>query len=88
MTTIGKLDVEVKVQSTADKFWNSIMNSATIFPKVCSGLYKNVEVLEGDGQSVGTVRVIHFAEESPVKTVKERIEEVDETKYESGIQRY
>ncbi|CAH1439344.1 unnamed protein product [Lactuca virosa] len=79
MATIGKLDVEVKVQSTADKFWNSIMNSATIFPKVCSGLYKNVEVLEGDGQSVGTVRVIHFAEGSPIKKpMKEKIEEVDE----------
>ncbi|CAI9285923.1 unnamed protein product [Lactuca saligna] len=78
MATIGKLDVEVKVHSKADKFFNSIMNSATIFPKVCSGLYKSVEVLEGDGQSVGSIRVVHFAEGSPMKTVKERIEEVDE----------
>ncbi|KAL4569613.1 hypothetical protein LXL04_025254 [Taraxacum kok-saghyz] len=81
MATIGKLDVEVKVKSEADKFWNTIMDSATIFPKVCSDLYKEVEVLEGDGRSVGSVRLVHFAEGSPiVKSAKEKIEEVDESK--------
>ncbi|KAM0058884.1 putative Bet v I/Major latex protein [Helianthus debilis subsp. tardiflorus] len=62
MATTGKLDVEVKVKSNADQFWNAIMDSANIFPKVCSDLYKTVELLEGDGRSVGSVRMVHFAE--------------------------
>ncbi|KAK9052103.1 hypothetical protein SSX86_028731 [Deinandra increscens subsp. villosa] len=81
MANIGKLDVEVKVKSDADKFWKTIMDSATIFPKVCSDLYKAVEVVEGDGKSVGSVRMVHFAEGSPVvKSAKEKIEELDEAK--------
>ncbi|PWA67768.1 Bet v I domain-containing protein [Artemisia annua] len=81
MTTIGKLDVEVQVKSGADKFWQSIMDSANIFPKVCSDLYKNVDVLEGDGHSVGSVRMVNFAEGSPiVKSSKEKIEELDDAK--------
>ncbi|GJT31017.1 MLP-like protein 423 [Tanacetum coccineum] len=90
MTTIGKLDVEVKVKSGADKFWQSIMDSADIFPKVCSDLYKNVEILEGDGHSVGSVRMVNFAEGNVflygkrglpiVKSAKEKIEELDEAK--------
>ncbi|KAK1437816.1 hypothetical protein QVD17_03614 [Tagetes erecta] len=81
MANTGKLDVEVKVKSGAEKFWNSIMDSASIFPKVCSDLYKTVEVVEGDGRSVGSVRMVHFAEGSPiVKSSKEKIDELDEAK--------
>ncbi|KAI3714211.1 hypothetical protein L1987_72807 [Smallanthus sonchifolius] len=81
MANTGKLDVEVKVKSDADKFWNSIMDSATIFPKVCPELYKTVELVEGDGKSVGSIRMVHFAEGSPiVKSSKEKIEELDEAK--------
>lgn len=69
MATTGKLDVEVKVKSEADKFWNTILDSATIFPKVCSDLYKEVEVLEGDGRSVGSVRLVHFAEGNNCPTI-------------------
>ncbi|XP_076922958.1 MLP-like protein 423 [Bidens hawaiensis] len=81
MATTGKLDVEVKVKSAADKFWESIMDSANIFPKVCSDLYKSVDVVEGNGRSVGSVRMVYFAEGSPVvKSAKEKIEELDEAK--------
>ncbi|KAL8196539.1 hypothetical protein R6Q57_024834 [Mikania cordata] len=81
MANTGKLNVEVKVKSDADKFWEAIMDSATIFPKACSDLYKAVEVVEGNGRSVGSVRVVHFAEGSPVvKSAKEKIEELDEAK--------
>ncbi|KAM0049465.1 putative Bet v I/Major latex protein [Helianthus debilis subsp. tardiflorus] len=81
MHTDGKLDVEVKVKSNADQFWNAIMDSANIFPKVCSDLYKTVELLEGDGRSVGSVRMVHFAEGSPiVKSSKEKIDELDAAK--------
>ncbi|KAI3524588.1 hypothetical protein L1887_03247 [Cichorium endivia] len=81
MATTGKVDVEVKVKSDAEKFWKSIKEFATTFPKVCPNIYEKVEVLEGDGFSVGSVREVHFGEGMPfVKSRKEKIEEFDETK--------
>ncbi|KAJ9187624.1 hypothetical protein P3X46_003053 [Hevea brasiliensis] len=79
MASSGKLDVEVHIKSSPDKFWNSIRNSTTLFPKVFPDQYKNIQVLEGDGKAPGTVRLFTYAEGSPlVKVSKERIDVVDE----------
>ncbi|KAC9132067.1 hypothetical protein R6Q59_004795 [Mikania micrantha] len=81
MAKTGKLNAEIKVKSDADNFWKAILDSANIFPKACSDIYKAIEVVEGNGRSVGSVRVVHFTEGSAgVKLVKEKIEEVDEAK--------
>ncbi|XP_027099500.2 MLP-like protein 423 [Coffea eugenioides] len=75
----AKLDVEVEVKSSADKFWDAIMDSVALFPKACPNQYKSIEVLEGDGKSVGSVRLVKYAEGSPEITFsKEKIEFVDE----------
>lgn len=58
----GKLEVEVEIKSEADKYWKNIRESHTLFPKICSDLYKSIEVLEGDGRSVGSVRLITYAD--------------------------
>lgn len=62
MASSGKLDVEVEVKSHADKFWGSIRDSPTILPKAFPNDYKSIEILEGDGKSVGTVRLITYGE--------------------------
>ncbi|XP_052173448.1 MLP-like protein 423 [Diospyros lotus] len=81
MAFSGKLDVEVEVKTGAEEFWQSIRESTTLFPKAVPHQYKSIHVLEGDGKSVGSVRVVHFAEGSPlVKTTEEKIEAVDEEK--------
>ncbi|XP_062150072.1 MLP-like protein 423 [Alnus glutinosa] len=81
MASNGKLDVEVEVKSHADKFWASIRDSPTILPKAFPNDYKSIEILEGDGKSVGTVRLITYGEGSPlVKVSKEKIEAFDEGK--------
>ncbi|GFY88319.1 hypothetical protein Acr_06g0002590 [Actinidia rufa] len=82
MAAPGKLDVEVELKSSADKFWQGIRDSTTLFPKVLPNDYKSIQVLEGDGKSVGSIRLVHFAEAgSPVVTfTKEKIEAVDEEK--------
>lgn len=61
-STIGKLDVEVVVKSHVDKFWETIKDSAVIFPKAFPQDYKSIEILEGDGKSVGSVRHISYGE--------------------------
>ncbi|XP_042979988.1 MLP-like protein 423, partial [Carya illinoinensis] len=77
--SIGKLDVEVEVKSDADKFWGIIRDSATILPKAFPNDYQSIEVVEGDGKSVGSVRLIKYGEGSPiVKISKEKIDNFDE----------
>ncbi|MCD7462898.1 hypothetical protein HAX54_049593 [Datura stramonium] len=78
-SNLGKIDVEVEVKTPADKFWNSIRDSTNLFPKAFPDQYKSIEVVEGDGKSVGSVRLIKYAEGSPLVTfAKEKIESVDE----------
>ncbi|KAI9073417.1 hypothetical protein K1719_044602 [Acacia pycnantha] len=74
MATTGKLEVEVQVKSQVDKFWETVKDSATIFPKAFPQDYKSIEILEGDGKSVGSVRHITYGEGSPiVKTSKREL---------------
>ncbi|EXB82638.1 MLP-like protein 423 [Morus notabilis] len=74
----GKLNVEVEVKSNADKVWEALRDFIFIFPKAFPNDYKSVEVLEGDGIVVGSVRLITYGEGSPiVKVSKEKIEVVD-----------
>lgn len=62
MASSGKLEVEVEIKSAADKFWENIRNSTNLFPKVFPDQYKSIEVLEGDGKAVGSVRLLTYAE--------------------------
>ncbi|KAF5443173.1 hypothetical protein F2P56_035755 [Juglans regia] len=79
MAAIDKLDVEVEVKSHADKFWGLIRESVTVLPKAFPIDYKSIEVLEGDGKSVGSVRLVTYGEGSPiVKISKEKIDAFDE----------
>ncbi|KAM0943146.1 putative Bet v I/Major latex protein [Dioscorea sansibarensis] len=75
----SKLEVDVVLKSSVNKFWGGITASAELFPKVFPEQYKSIEVLEGDGNSVGTIRLIKFSEGMPiVKFSKEKIEVADE----------
>ncbi|XP_050374201.1 MLP-like protein 423 [Argentina anserina] len=77
---VGKLHVEVEVKSPADKYWVSLRDSTEVFPKAFPHDYKSIDVLEGDGKAVGSIRLITYSEGSPiVKVSKETIDKVDET---------
>ncbi|KAK4485783.1 hypothetical protein RD792_008430 [Penstemon davidsonii] len=75
----SKLEVEVEVKSSAEKIWESMKNFSTLFPKAFPDLYQSIEILEGDGKSVGSIRLIKY---SPglalISTSTEKIESVDE----------
>ncbi|KAL8137738.1 hypothetical protein V2J09_003739 [Rumex salicifolius] len=74
----GTIVVEVELKASADKFWAAIRDSANIFPKAFPEQYKSIQVIEGDGKAVGSVRLVKYAEGIPfVTTSKEKIEEVD-----------
>ncbi|KAL1355274.1 hypothetical protein HN51_007326 [Arachis hypogaea] len=81
MATRGKLEVDIELKSSADKFWKTIRESTEIFPKAFPHDYKSIEVLEGDGKAAGSVRHITYGEGSSlVKSSKERIEAADDEK--------
>ncbi|KAK7361961.1 hypothetical protein VNO77_04057 [Canavalia gladiata] len=81
MGSSGKLEVEIEVKCNADKFWDTIKDSAEIFPKAFPNDYKSIEILEGDGKSAGSIRQVTFGEGSPlVKITKEKVEAVDDEK--------
>ncbi|GMH27627.1 hypothetical protein Nepgr_029470 [Nepenthes gracilis] len=85
MASPGKLELVVEVKSSPDKFWESLRNTETVFLKVFPETYKSIEVVEGDGKSVGSARLFKFAEGIPlITTSKERIDEVDEAKKTMG----
>lgn len=62
MASSGKLDVEVEIKSPADKFWVAIRDSTVLFPTIFPDQYKSIEIVEGDGKSAGSIRLIKFAE--------------------------
>ncbi|KAL1365624.1 hypothetical protein HN51_013621 [Arachis hypogaea] len=78
---IGKLEAEIEVKSNADKFWNAIRDFATIFPKASPSVYKSIQIIQGDGKAPGSVFKTTLGEGYElVKTVTERIEDVDDAK--------
>ncbi|XP_061370170.1 MLP-like protein 423 [Gastrolobium bilobum] len=81
MGTRGKLEVDIELKSSADKFWQIIRDSTTIFPKAFPHDYKSIEILEGDGKAAGSVRHITYADGSAiVKSSVEKIEAADDAK--------
>ncbi|XP_010272006.1 PREDICTED: MLP-like protein 423 [Nelumbo nucifera] len=76
---MSKIEIAVEVKSPADKFWGAIKESTKLFPEIFPEQYKSIEIVEGDGQSVGSVRLIKYAEGIPIITFsKERVETADE----------
>ncbi|KAL5720335.1 hypothetical protein ACHQM5_008409 [Ranunculus cassubicifolius] len=76
---MGKLEVEVPTKSSSDQLWSVLKKTTTIFPEIFPDRYKSIDVLEGDGKSVGSVILMKYVEGTPDVTFsKERIEEVDE----------
>ncbi|CAA7409723.1 unnamed protein product [Spirodela intermedia] len=75
----GKMEVEVEVKSSAERFWSAIAESTELFPKALPQQFKSIRTLEGDGKSPGSLRLIQYAPGTPVVTfTKERIETMDE----------
>jgi hypothetical protein len=58
----GKLEVDIELKSNADKYWQTIRDSTTIFPKAFPHDYKSIEILEGDGKAAGSIRHFTYAE--------------------------
>ncbi|MFX6534421.1 MLP family protein [Acinetobacter baumannii] len=77
----SKIEVEVEVKSSAEKIWDSMTEFVTLFPKAFPDVYQSVEVLQGDGKSAGSTRLIKYAPElQMITTTTEKLEAVDPEK--------
>ncbi|KAG8366187.1 hypothetical protein BUALT_Bualt17G0050700 [Buddleja alternifolia] len=75
----SKLEVKVEVKSSAEKIWESIIDSVNVLPKAMPHKYESIEIVEGDGKSAGTVNLIKYKPGmSSISTTKEKFELVDE----------
>jgi Pathogenesis-related protein Bet v 1 family len=75
----AQTEVEVALKSAPVKLWEAIRASADLFPTILPDQYKSIRILEGDGKSVGSVRLVNYAPGTPVVTfAKERVEAVEE----------
>ncbi|KAK4425592.1 Major allergen Pru ar 1 [Sesamum alatum] len=58
-------------------FKASIVDSHNLIPKLMPQAIKSIDIIQGDG-GAGTIKQINFAEGSPFKYVKYRIDELNE----------
>ncbi|CAI9776032.1 unnamed protein product [Fraxinus pennsylvanica] len=70
-------DMEITSSIPAGKLFKAfILDSDNLIPKIQPQAIKSVEILEGDG-GAGTIKVITFGEGSQFKSVKHRVDNVD-----------
>ncbi|KAI3469649.1 hypothetical protein Pfo_026312 [Paulownia fortunei] len=58
-------------------FKASIVDSHNLVPKLMPQAIKSIEISQGDG-GAGSIKQINFAEGSPIKSVKYRVDELNE----------
>ncbi|CAO2824364.1 unnamed protein product [Amaranthus hypochondriacus] len=57
------------------------IDSHNFLPKVVPHFVKSVEFVEGDSTVVGCVKIINFPDEAPYNYVKNRVDEIDSSKF-------
>ncbi|KAJ9135767.1 hypothetical protein P3X46_032910 [Hevea brasiliensis] len=77
MAQIEKLEVQTEIKSSAAKFYEILRSKAYLIPKICPDYVKDIQALQGDWDSVGSVRLWTYVAGN-CETVKEKVESIDE----------
>ncbi|KAL7000940.1 hypothetical protein U1Q18_002092 [Sarracenia purpurea var. burkii] len=77
MAQIGKKELQIEHDCPADKFFEIFTTKTSLIPSICPEKIKSVEVLQGDGASVGSVRLWKGVLENSDQSATERIEAID-----------
>ncbi|XP_047963301.1 MLP-like protein 423 [Salvia hispanica] len=78
-----KFEIDIELKTSPEKLWKNLKEFITLFPKAMPDAIERIDVIEGDGRSVGTVYLStpKATEMVPVvSTIKERIDIVDDEK--------
>ncbi|KAI3877943.1 hypothetical protein MKW98_001952 [Papaver atlanticum] len=78
MAQIHRLHVQNELKNcSADQLYSFFKNERTKLPQVLPHIFKSVQILAGDGNSAGTVRLVKFSTgTSREEIMKEKIETV------------
>ncbi|KAK8493254.1 hypothetical protein V6N13_122159 [Hibiscus sabdariffa] len=79
MAQVRRMDCHVEAKSSADKFFDAYTTKPHLMPKMSNQLITDIKLLQGDWDSVGSVRQWYYALEGQSLTVKEVIEKIDDT---------
>ncbi|GFP90821.1 mlp-like protein 423 [Phtheirospermum japonicum] len=79
MAQLHKLELQTQIRSSPFKLFDVYKNKINLMPKICPDKLKRVDILEGDGKSVGSVRLWTYVMGVPV-VAKDKIVAVDEEK--------
>ncbi|XP_050368174.1 phytohormone-binding protein-like [Argentina anserina] len=85
---VKEIKTETKVGVGIEALWKALSKDLRFLaPKIAPNLIKNVELIEGDGTSIGTVLLFSF-DSDVLKMIyqKEKIVELDESVHRFGLQ--
>ncbi|KAJ9153086.1 hypothetical protein P3X46_026570 [Hevea brasiliensis] len=77
MAQIEKLGVQTQIKSSGDKFYENLRSKAYLIPKICPEIVKDIQVLQGDWETMGSVRLWTYVAGNCEK-LKETVEAVDD----------
>ncbi|XP_062109601.1 MLP-like protein 28 [Humulus lupulus] len=77
MAQIAKLEVQLEIKSSAEKFFEIFSCKQHLIPKMCPEIIKDIKVIKGDWKSVGSIKEWSYIAGS-AETSKEMVEEIDE----------
>ncbi|XP_057961267.1 MLP-like protein 423 [Malania oleifera] len=77
MAQICKLETQTGIKCSPQMFFNIYKNKSCLMPMISPDKFQSIEVLEGDGKSVGSIRLWTYVMGGPVIT-KDRIDAIDE----------
>ncbi|XVF43611.1 hypothetical protein PTKIN_Ptkin02bG0053900 [Pterospermum kingtungense] len=80
MAQIRKMDVRVEIKCQADKFYHGFKTNLQQMPKICSQVFKDVKLVQGDWNSVGSVREWSFLADGKSDFFKDTLEVDDKNK--------
>ncbi|OMO99690.1 hypothetical protein COLO4_13144 [Corchorus olitorius] len=79
MAQIRKMDCQVEIKSSAEQFFDAFKNNIHLMPKLANQVIQDVQLVQGDWQSVGCVRFWTFTVgEGKTETATEQWEAVDD----------
>ncbi|KAK8508319.1 hypothetical protein V6N13_055768 [Hibiscus sabdariffa] len=79
MAQVRRMDWQIEAKSTADKFFDTYKTKSHLMPKMSNQLVTDVKLLQGDWDSVGSVKLWHYTLQGKSVTMKETIEKIDDT---------
>ncbi|PIN09120.1 hypothetical protein CDL12_18296 [Handroanthus impetiginosus] len=77
MAQLHRLELQTQISSSPDKIFDIYKNKTYLMPNITPDKLLSIQVLEGDGKSVGSVRLWTYVMGIPV-IAKDKIVDVDE----------